>query len=143
MIALPELYRQAEQEHIAVLRHPLEKTGSMSLMLSTGDCFIGMDEGILDGDVQERIHLTHEMGHCITGAFYNMYAAADTRQRHENRADKWAIRRLIPLDQLDDAIAAGYTEHWQLAEYFGVPESFIRKALCYYVHGNLAAELYF
>ena len=67
----------------------------------------------------------------------------DCRQRHENHADKWAIRALIPVEQLDEAIALGYTELWQLADFFGVTESFMRKAVCLYVHGNLASELYF
>lgn len=143
MVQIPELYREAQQSHIEILRYPLEKTGSMSVMLPEGDCFIGMDDRVLDGSIQERVHLTHELGHCVTGAFYNIYAKADTRLRHENRADKWSIRRLIPLDQLDDAIASGYTELWQLADFFGVTETLMKKAICYYVHGNLAAELYF
>ena len=47
----------------------------------------------------------------------------------------------LPL--VDEAIALGYTELWQLADFFGVTESFMRKAVCFYVHGNLASELYF
>ena len=31
----------------------------------------------------------------------------------------------------------------ELAEHFQVSEEFIRKAVCLYTHGNLAAELYF
>ena len=31
----------------------------------------------------------------------------------------------------------------ELAERFGVTEDFVKKAVCLYVHGNLAAELYF
>ena len=89
------------------------------------------------------MHLSHELGHCVTGSFYNIYAAIDYRRRHENRADKWAISTLIPVDDLDDAVAQGCTEVWELAERFGVTEDFIRKAVCYYVHGNLATELYF
>lgn len=143
MVTVPELYRDAEQQHIAILRYPLEATGSLSLMLPTGDCYIGMDDSVCDGDVSEREHLSHELGHCITGAFYNFYAIADTRQRHENKADKWAIHRLIPVDALDEAIALGYTELWELADYFGVTEALLRKALCLYVHGNLCTELYF
>lgn len=142
MIQIPELYTQAALHNIAVLSYPMEKNGSMSLMLPQG-CFIGMDKSTLDGGVQERVHLSHEMGHCMTGSFYNIYAAADLRQRHENRADKWAIRRLIPVEELDDAIAAGHTELWELAEYFGVTEQLLKKAICLYVHGNTAADLYF
>ena len=47
------------------------------------------------------------------------------------------------MEDLDAAIAGGCTELWELAERFGVTEEFIKKAVCYYVHGNVAAELYF
>ena len=140
---IPMLYALAEQQNIPVYGFPLPNTGSMSLMDERGCCCIGMDAEVLDGGVQERVHLGHELGHCITGSFYNQYAKADLRQRHENRADKWAVRRLIPVDALDDAIAAGHTDLWDLADYFGVTETFLKKAICLYVHGNLATELYF
>ena len=143
MTLLPELYAQASQQNIPVLRHPMPQCGSMSLMLPDGSCFIGMDDRVTAGGTQERVHLSHELGHCLTGSCYNIYAAAALRARHENRADKWAIRRLIPVSDLDDAIAAGHTELWDLADYFGVTETFLKKAICLYVHGNTASELYF
>lgn len=143
MVTVPELYDLAAKQNIPVLRYPMERNGSMSVMEPDGRCYIGMDAAVMDGAVRERVHLGHEMGHCITGSFYNIHSTADSRQRHENRADKWAIRQLIPVEQLDDAVAGGCTELWELAELFGVTESFMRKAVCYYVHGNLAAELYF
>ena len=108
-----------------------------------GSRYIGIDKTVQDGGAAERVHMIHEIGHCVTGSFYNRYAAVDSRQRHENRADKWAIKKLVPVDELDTAIAEGCTEVWELAERFGVTEEFIRKAVCYYVHGNLATELYF
>ena len=140
---LKQLYELAEQENIPVLTFPLPETGSMSVMDDTGQCYVGMDPELRDGDVAERVHLSHELGHCITGSFYNIYAAVDHRQRHENRANKWAVQQVIPVEKLDDAIAGGCTELWELAEKFGVTEDFVRKAVCYYVHGNLATELYF
>ena len=143
MVLLPELYAQASSQNIPVYRHPMARCGSMSLMLSDGSCVIGMDDRVADGGTQERVHLSHELGHCCTGSFYNIYASRDLRERHENRADKWAVRRLIPVSDLDDAIAAGHTELWDLAEHFGVTETFLKKAICLYVHGNTASELYF
>lgn len=143
MVGIPELYRLAREQNIAVLRYPMEENGSMSVQLPDGGQYIGMDERVSDGGVQERVHLSHELGHCMTGSFYSVYTAVDCRQRHENRADKWAIRELIPVEQLDDAVASGCTELWELAERFGVTESLMRKAVCLYVHGNLSAELYF
>ena len=133
----------AEQQNIPVYAFPLPNTGSMSIMDEQGRCCIGMDEGVRDGGVQERVHLSHELGHCITGSFYNRYAAVDCRRRHENDANKWAVQLLIPVDDLDEAVAEGCTEVWELAERFGVTEDFVRKAVCLYVHGNLATELYF
>ena len=137
------LYDHAQKQNIEVLQYSLPQTGSMSIMLDDGSCYIGMDPIIQDGDIQERVHLGHELGHCVTGSFYNIYAAIDHRQRHENRADKWAIRYLIPVEALDEAVAEGYTELWELADHFGVTEDFIKKTVCYYVHGNVATELYF
>ena len=140
---LGALYDLAEQENIEVIRFTMAINGSMSVMDDNGACYIGMDDAVRDGGIQERVHLIHELGHCVTGSFYNRYAAIDSRQRHENRADKWAVKKLIPVEALDDAIAEGCTEVWELAERFGVTEEFVRKAVCYHVHGNLAAELYF
>jgi len=142
-VELTEFYDLAEEEQIPVITYPMKENGSMSLMDSQGNCYIGMDPHILDGGLQETTHLAHELGHCMTGSFYNCYATIDHRKKHENQADKWAIEKLIPVEALDDAIASGHTEIWELADYFGVHEDLMRKAICYYVHGNLAAELYF
>lgn len=142
MVSLKSLYAQAEQQNIPVLSYPMPGCESMSIQLPGGRCAIGMDCAPAT-ETSQRVHLSHELGHCLTGSFYNIYATADLRGRHENRADKWAIRRLIPVEALDDAIAAGHTELWDLAVFFGVTEVFLKKALCLYVHGNLATELYF
>lgn len=143
MKPIQSLYQYAEKHHIEVIPFSLPETRSMSIETDDRAHYIGMDYDSFDCQADERVHLTHELGHCMTGSFYNRYAKMDLRQRHENRADKWAIRKLIPLDKLDMAIAEGHTELWDLAEYFDVTEDFMRKAVCYYTHGNLATELYF
>ena len=140
---LRALYDYAKQQNIEVLTFPMSCNGSMSIMAEDGSCCIGMDTSVQDGNAQERVHLGHELGHCATGSFYSIYTAVDSRQRHENRADKWAVNKLIPVCDLDAAVANGCTEIWELAEQFGVTEQFMKKAVCYYVHGNLAEELYF
>ena len=143
MNQLRALYRLAEQENIQILPYSLPQTGSLALELEDGRCYIGMDYDQLQDPGDRLVHLSHELGHCICGAFYNRYAKMDLRKRQEIKADKWAIHRLIPMEALDDAIAAGYTEFWELAEHFGVTEEFIRKAVCLYTHGNTEADLYF
>ena len=138
-----DLYTFAREQNIEVIETSLPENGSLSLMDERGNCYIGIDESVMDGDALERVHMGHELGHCMTGSFYNRYSPYDLRQRHENRADKWAIARLVTEDALDDAVADGCCEIWNLAERFGVTEQFMQKAVCYYVHGNVAAELYF
>ena len=140
---IQSLYTIAQEQIIEVLDFDLKETESMSIMLDSGACFIGIDGSVRDNGVQERVHLAHELGHCVTGSFYNRFATIDHRQRHENVANKWAVEQLIPMDDLDQAIADGCTELWDLADRFGVTEDFVRKAVCWYVHGNLATELYF
>lgn len=142
MKTLTSLYRCAERKGIQVHEFPLPQSASISI--EDGDqCYIGIDRAQIQTEADERTRLAHELGHCVTGSFYSRYTAVDCRQRHENRADKWAIRRLISASDLDAAVANGYTELWQLADLFGVTEDLIKKAVCYYTHGNLATELYF
>lgn len=143
MKSILSLYQYAEKQNIEILSFPLPETSSMSIMADSGACYIGIDDSKQNGEAAERVHLAHELGHCVTGSFYNRHSCADLRQRHENKADKWAIRNLIPIAKLDAAVADGHTDLWDLADHFGVTEDFIRKAVCLYTHGNLATELYF
>lgn len=143
MKTILSLYRFAEKKNIAVIPFSLPETGSMSLCDADGNCYIAMDNAAYTAGAEQRVHLGHELGHCVTGSFYSRYTAVDSRQRHENRADKWAIRKLIPAAALDDAVAQGHTELWDLAEFFGVTEEFMQKAVCLYTYGSLATEMYF
>ena len=137
-----ELYQQAEAADVPVLSLDIPENKSMSIQTGRR-CYIGMDYGVLEDDATTKVHLAHELGHCMVGAFYNRWAALDVRQKHENRADRWAIEHVIPADELAAAVADGYTDLWSLADYFGVTEPFMRKVVCLYTYGNLATELYF
>lgn len=125
---------------IEYCRLPLNE--SISTPDDDGDIVL-MDYSLLWNGPNERVHLAHEIGHCVTGSFYNRYTPLDVRQKHENRADRWAVQKLIPVDALDDAVANGYTTMWELAEFFGVTEDFMRKAVCLHTYGNIAEKIYF
>ena len=137
-----DLYTLAEKAHIDIDFLPLRQAESLSIPLDDG-CGIAIDPYKVHSQADEYVKLAHELGHCITGAFYNRHTPLDIRQKHENHADKWAILTCITVDELDNAIADGCENIWQLAERFGVTEDFMRKTVCWYVHGNLAADLYF
>ena len=136
------LYAYAERRNIDVDWIPMRRATSLSVPLGDGYA-IALAPWTLGTIAQETVCLAHELGHCETGSFYNQYAALDVRQRHENRADKWAIQHLISVEELDEAVAEGCEDVPALSEHFGVTENLMRKAVCWYTHGNLAAELYF
>lgn len=141
-----ELYEYAETKGYDIYWYNLDLDGldSLSVMRpSDGKCFIAIDPFRLESDADELVKGLHELGHCDKGAFYNEYATCDIRQKYENRADKRAIQLCLSADDLERAVADGHTELWDLAEYFGVTEAFMRKAVCWYTQGNLAIELYF
>lgn len=137
-----KLFQEAQDSDISIVYLSIPESGSMCVQTDK-QCYIGMDYGILPDEASKRVHLAHELGHCKTGAFYNRWAARDVRRKYEHRADKWAIQKMIPIDDLDEAVADGHVELWDLADYFGVTEEFMRKAVCWYTYGNLAADLYF
>lgn len=143
MTELRALYQIADKEGIEVDCFELNSREAISYMDEEGGCYIAIDPFKLRSVAEERSKLAHELGHCVTGSFYNQYAACDLRRRHENRADRWAVERLISRDEFEAAVKSGKTEVWELAEWFGVTESFMKKAICFYKFGNLAVELYF
>ena len=137
------LYLYAEQHGIDVDWVPTSRALSLSVPLPDGTYAIAINPWKMETLEQETVCLAHELGHCETGSFYNRWAKLDLRKKHENRADKWAVRQLVPVEELDQAVADGCEEIQALADHFGVTEEFMKKAVCWYIHGNLAAELYF
>ena len=133
------LFQIARQAGVTVEYCHIPINESMSVEDPCGD-FVLLDYGLISSGAKEKTHLAHELGHCVTGSFYNRYSGLDVRQRHEIRADKWAIEKLIPREDFDQAVAEGYTELWELAEHFEVSEDFMKKAVCWYKNGNLDVD---
>ena len=131
MADLLELYDLAEQHQTPVYWFDLGAAESLSLQMEDGSCAIAMDPWRLPTLADEKVKLAHELGHCETGSFYNRYAARDVRQKHENRANKWAYKELVPEDELKQAILHGYCEPWERAESFVVTEALLLESLKY------------
>lgn len=110
-------------------RIPAHKATTLEL---DGDYAVFIDPEQIDSLAEELWLLAHEAGHVMTGTTHKVYSALDLVERHEERANRWAIRRLIPREEWDAALGNGYTEPWELAEYFNLPEHFILKAAHYY-----------
>ena len=140
---LYELYDFAVDQGIDVDWYTMPFAKSFSIFIPSLDRrAIALDPWKFETVADEFTTLGHEVGHCMTYSFYNRWAACDVKKKHENRADKWEIEQFLPLDALEAAAHEGCTEVWDLAERFGVTEDLVRKAICWYKHGNLAVDQY-
>lgn len=74
----------------------------------------------------------HELGHAATGALHKVNSPYELVERSEYRANCWSAEHYLPAKELREAFQNGFTEPWQLAEYFDLPQQDIEKALHYW-----------
>ena len=135
-MTLEDLYRHVDSQGIDVDYTLFEHTESLSAPI--GDRYvIAIDPTKVRSSADEKVKVAHEDGHCITHSFYSPGEDYHTRQRFENRADREAIKMLVPKDELDAAVAMGIVDPWDLAEHFGVPQWFMELAMTFYLTGSL------
>ena len=140
---LEQLYLLAEKNGIPIDENCPDDIISMSVKLPNGMRIIGFSKGNDQGYTRLE-QMAHEMGHCMTDSFYEGYSPFELRARHEASANRWAVEEILPFSELCRAISQGYRELWELAEYFGVSEEFIKKAIALHEsNGNtVPKELY-
>ena len=78
----------------------------------------------------------HELGHVATGALHKVDSPYELAERSEYRANRWAAENYLTEDAFHEAFSAGFTELWQLEEYFDLPAADIQAALHYWTHSR-------
>ena len=131
IVTLEEMYEYAESQGIHVDCYDMNHIPCLSVY-SDEEYFIGINPFALTSYADELIDLTHEIGHCVTGAFYDSNSPQYWRIRCERIAEKWAIEKLVPKDKLIQAYKDGICDNSELADLFGVTEDFLQSALKYY-----------
>ena len=74
----------------------------------------------------------HELGHAATGALHKVASPYEMWERSEYRANRYMAQHFLRAEDFQEAFDAGYTEVWQLAEYFELPEQDVKNALTYW-----------
>lgn len=74
----------------------------------------------------------HELGHIATGALHKVDSPFELAERSEYRAKRWTAQKFLTAEAFREAFRCGYTEPWQLAEYFDLPEQDVKNALTYW-----------
>ena len=136
-MTLDGLYAYAEENGIPVVPFQLGEVEAMSLITSDGRPCIGIDPDRVSSKQDEKVKLSHELGHAVSGAYYNVFASCDVKKKAENRANRWAFEQLVNRKDLRKAVKNGLTEVWELAEYFDVPPDVMAKICHWYMYHNM------
>ncbi len=131
MFTLSDFYQYCRDHHVDVIPY--------SGAPSAGTTIRDQDQFAVFLDFS-RIHSTrllngvcaHELGHAATGALHKVSSPYETVERSEYRAKRWMSEKFLPAEEFLEAFSAGYTEIWELAEYFDLPEEDIKNALSYW-----------
>lgn len=76
--------------------------------------------------------LAEEVGHYETSSGDILDQTDTGNRKQELTARKWAYNKVVPEEKISEAISAGYTEVWEIADHLDVDEQFLREALKYY-----------
>lgn len=131
MVELNTLYEDIRTQQVSLYAYDVGEETSVTIEMNNRYA-IFLDPFRVESIPEMKRILAHELGHCATGCTHKVSSPLDLIEKHEYKANRWAIERYIPFEKLQSAIKQGYTECWQLAEYFDLPEPFIQKALDYY-----------
>ena len=81
---------------------------------------------------QEKEAVIHEWAHIVTDATYGVDAPVAIRQKAEETARRAEIKKLLPFEKMRGVIQAGYTQIYELSEFFNVSEEMVLEAIDYY-----------
>ena len=136
-MTLNELYDIADENEIPVIPFPLGDVEAMSYLSPDGTAYIGIDPERITSNQDERLKLSHELGHAMQGAFYNIYATCDIWQKQENRANRWSYEHLVSEKEIAEAVRNGFREIWELSELFDVPPETMARICHWHKYHNM------
>lgn len=127
-LAIERAYDRLEDMGVDVMICPFAK----AIAMVNPDGILAVNPARLRSGALEHAVLLHEEGHFATGTFYQLDSPYTLRQHQENVANRYVFEHYFPLERLLAAMDAGFTEPWQLAEYFDLPQSYVEEMLAYY-----------
>lgn len=132
MTGLDRLYKYAKGKKIFVYFGQIGFSNAITVKEFDDSYYVALNSNNFGSEAEEQVILMHEFSHIATGTFYNNNHDILYRHKMENIATRWQIEYMIPKEKLEEAIHNGYTEIWDLADYFEVTEDFVKKAVEYY-----------
>ena len=131
MFELSDFYSYCKENNITVL--PFDNAPCKGTTMRDADLYaIFLDFTKISSTRQLKGVCCHELGHVATGALHKRESPFETVERSEYRANRWSAETFLTVEDFKEAFADGYTEPWELAEYFDMPEQEIKNALTYW-----------
>ena len=131
MFELTDFYQYCKTHQVDVI--PLMGIPRLGATIRDGaDYAVFLDSAGLDTQRLLRGVCCHELGHLATGALHKVDSPYELVERSEYRANRYMAQHFLTQEDFRDAFCAGYTEPWQLAEYFDMPEQDVKNALTYW-----------
>jgi len=119
-----QLTKEAEIQEVEIIEIPF----SPGCKGFYADKIIAVNS-LIESTPEKLCILTEELGHYHT-SYGDITDQSDVRNRkQEIRARRWAVQRLIQLDDLMQAFENGVRNRHELAEFLGVTEKFIDMSL--------------
>lgn len=131
MQCLADVYEKIQNEKIEVFTCSMKPCDAATVEVE-GEYGIFIDRKKITNKQDEFMALSHEYGHCKSGATHELCSPYQLIGQHENRANRAAVHEFLPYEKLINAVNKGNTESWQLAEYLDMPEQFIKMAIDLY-----------
>lgn len=126
-----DLYEEIEQSNDIELFY--YNVGISSVIIEKNRQYgIFLDLRHIDTLNKEVVCLAHEISHAQTGTTHAINSPLQLVSKNEYKANKWAVHKLIPFEELQEAFSNGIIERWELAEYFEVTEDFIDTVIQVY-----------
>ena len=131
MFELSDFYSYCKENNITVL--PFDNAPCKGTTMRDADLYaIFLDFTKISSTRQLKGVCCHELGHVATGALHKIESPFETVERSEYRANRWSAETFLTVEDFKEAFADGYTEPWELAEYFDMPEDDVMKAYSYW-----------
>ena len=131
MFELRDFYRYCREQDIDLI--PYIGAPSAGATIRDGEYYaVFLDVSKIESLRLLRGVCCHEWGHVATGALHKVSSPYELWERSEYRANRYMAENFLKAEDFQEAFDAGYTEIWQLAEFFEMPEQDVKNALSYW-----------
>lgn len=133
---LAEIYQELSDNNVLLFsgKYNFDCGADATIICVAGQYGFFLDIERIRTVTDENMAVGHEWGHFVTGSTYLIGANKGLANWCEGKANRAQIRKLVPFDELKNAIVRDKMNVFELSEHFDVTEDFIRTSINYYTN---------